>query len=121
MRDAKGRILPQSHRRFALGLMSLFRGLPTGYLGALEQRLTDTEAALHDAITHLHRVKDTPNIRPVRLNSARQSKTTKGSRLAEWAKFPLNSPEEVQRWWAGVGEPDEGSIVSGTFMMAKIQ
>ncbi len=93
-----------------LRLTKIFRGLPGGYLGTLEQRLNDTEAVLHDAITEIHRLKENSNShsssRSVRLDLARPSKITKASRLAEWAKYPLTSPEDVEVWWTGVGKKD---------------
>lgn len=103
-----------------LPLTQVSRGLPGGYVGTLEQRLCATETALYDAITELYMIKDSSrhaSFGPVRLNSARSSNVTKTGRLAEWAKYPLESPEEIERWWMDVGEKDEGSVTLGKFVI----
>ena len=83
--------------------------------------MCDTEAVLHDVLTELHRVQENPSphlaSRPVRLNSARPSKITKTSRLAEWAKYPLKSRDDAECWWIGVGEKDEDYVVLGKLML----
>jgi hypothetical protein len=50
------------------------------------------------------------------LNSARQPNISKTSRLEEWAKYPLKSSEDVERWWIDVEEKDD-YVVSGKFIM----
>ena len=120
MKATKGGL---SHSTNTLCLADTFRGLPSGYVNALEQRLCDTEAALHDAITDLHRLKEdsSPYLssHPLRLNLARSSKTAKTSMLAEWGKYPLQSPEDVERWWVGLGEEDEDSAIAGKSLVPK--
>jgi hypothetical protein len=105
-------------------LTDTFRGLPGGYLSTLEQRLSDTETVLFDAITELQRVKEnmSPHLsfRAVHLNSARPSKITRTSRPAEWSKYPLKCPEDVEHRWMSFGEKDGDNIIPGTFIVPKV-
>ena len=92
-----------------------FRGIPGGYLSALEQRLTDTETALYDAISEIHRRNgDSQGLSQiVPLSSVRSSKASKTSRLAEWTMYPLKSLEDVDHWWMGLREQehvDQGEL-----------
>lgn len=70
------------------------RGIPSGYLNLLEQRLTDTEAALFDVMEQLQTTRakmgmteTAHNTRISQIDIFRSSKSTKTTRMAEWEKL----------------------------------
>ncbi|KFY29702.1 hypothetical protein V494_08543 [Pseudogymnoascus sp. VKM F-4513 (FW-928)] len=84
-------------------------GIPTGYLGNLEQRLNETEAALYSALAELRSLKNDqqfampvdptpsfihPDLAPRELNA------NKVSRMAEWKEHPLTGSGAIERWRA---------------------
>ncbi|KFY72767.1 hypothetical protein V499_07102 [Pseudogymnoascus sp. VKM F-103] len=85
------------------------RGIPTGYLGNLEQRLNETEAALYTALAELRSLKNDqhfvnlpnstslfipPDLAPRELNA------NKMSRMAEWKEHSLTGSGAIERWRA---------------------
>jgi len=82
---------------------SLARGIPTGYLGTLEQRLMETENALSYVLRQLeYSGVDTLSSLAVFecLNTAAGPETNinKTARMAEWKRFPLRSKNALQEW-----------------------
>jgi hypothetical protein len=79
------------------------RGIPSGYISALEQRLNDTEIALHEALSELGNLRRiVPHAEQPRqpcLPLTRVAQLSKASRMAEWKQYPLNSPQDIERWW----------------------
>jgi hypothetical protein len=80
------------------------RGIPGGYLGALETRLNETEIALYNALCELRQLKtertftDHPDLsEPLQ---ARQGNSNKYSRMTEWVTYPLRSSSELAVWWS---------------------
>ena len=91
-----------------------FRGIPGGYLGALETRLNETEIALYNALCELRQLKTQrtftshPDLsEPLQ---ARQANSSKYSRMTEWASYPLRSSSELEVWWSSFDNinPREG-------------
>lgn len=86
-----------------------FRGIPTGYLGNLEQRLNETEAALYSALAELRSLKNDENfLTPLSPASTfvppglapRELNANKMSRMAEWKEHPLTDSGAIERWQA---------------------
>ena len=96
----------QVHFEFCHLCTDNIRGIPGGYLSALEQRLHETEIALYNALCELRKIKsesaftDHPDLsEPLR---SHQAATNKYSRMAEWIRYPLNRSDEVENWWNSV-------------------
>jgi hypothetical protein len=90
------------------------RGIPGGYLGALETRLNESEIALYNALCELRQLKSEstftnhPDIsEPLQ---ARQANSNKYSRMTEWITYPLRSSSELEVWWSSFenSNPREG-------------
>ncbi|KAF8853447.1 hypothetical protein BDZ45DRAFT_77852 [Acephala macrosclerotiorum] len=78
------------------------RGIPGGYLGALEARLNDTEAALYNALCEIRRLNQSSTFSYTNVSepiSSRQDNTSKASRMSEWKQYPLQSSKDVETWW----------------------
>ncbi|OBT65812.1 hypothetical protein VE03_03338 [Pseudogymnoascus sp. 23342-1-I1] len=84
-------------------------GIPTGYLGNLEQRLNETEAALYRALAELRSLKNDQHlVMPVNSTSTsilpdlapRELNANKMSRMAEWKEHPLTGSGAIERWQA---------------------
>jgi hypothetical protein len=95
-----------------------FRGIPGGYLGALETRLNETEIALYNALCELRQLKTQstftshPDLsEPLQ---ARQANSSKYSRMTEWASYPLRSSSELEVWWNSFdnSKQPQGMLVS---------
>ncbi|OAQ95019.1 hypothetical protein VFPFJ_01128 [Purpureocillium lilacinum] len=67
------------------------RGLPLGFVSALEKRLAETENALYRVIQG----SPVEGLGTVQLDPTSHSK---GDRLNEWKNFPLNSMEDILAW-----------------------
>ncbi|KFZ08855.1 hypothetical protein V502_09097 [Pseudogymnoascus sp. VKM F-4520 (FW-2644)] len=83
-------------------------GIPTGYLGNLEQRLNETEAALYSALAELRSLKNDQHFASL-LNSTtsippdlapRELNANKMSRMAEWKEHPLTGSGAIESWRA---------------------
>lgn len=79
------------------------RGIPSGYLNAMEQRLNDTEIALHEALSELGKLRQmVPYAEQPRqpcLSLTRVTQLSKATRMTEWKEHPLNSSQDIERWW----------------------
>jgi len=81
----------------------------------LEQRLTDTEIALSDALYAIRRIKDEYGILPPPSTIPRDNPrkySNKTARMEAWKKFPLEAPQDIKRWWHELNEnydPAQGS------------
>jgi hypothetical protein len=92
----------------------LVRGIPGGYLGALETRLNETEIALYNALCELRKLKlesaftDHPDLsEPLQ---SRQTDGNKYSRMNEWVRYPLKRSDELETWWNSV---DKDKLLEG--------
>lgn len=72
----------------------------------LEQRLTDTEAALFDVMEQLQTIRakmgmteTAHNTRISQIDIFRSSKSTKTTRMAEWEKLSLETAQDIEMWW----------------------
>ncbi|KAK0112093.1 hypothetical protein ONS96_001352 [Cadophora gregata f. sp. sojae] len=81
------------------------RGIPTGYLGLLEQRLGETEVLLYRALSELRALKLQQNSYPGVTSTldipdpiTREANAPKPVRMEEWKEYPLKYEEEVERW-----------------------
>jgi hypothetical protein len=79
------------------------RGIPSGYLNALEQRLNDTEIALHEALSELGKLRQMVPYaeqpwQPC-LSLTRVEQLSKATRMAEWKQYPLSSSQDIEGWW----------------------
>lgn len=90
------------------------RGIPGGYLGALESRLNETEIALYNALCELRKLKSEsaftnhPDLsEPLR---SRHAEASKHSRMNEWIRYPLKESREVETWWDSV---DNNKLLEG--------
>ncbi|PVH87195.1 hypothetical protein DL98DRAFT_649478 [Cadophora sp. DSE1049] len=86
-------------------------GIPGGYVGALEARLIETEIALYNAICELRRNNQVRGFSRPQSYSVpdallrrqhRQGNESKVSKMGEWKRLPLSTPEDVQSWWASL-------------------
>jgi hypothetical protein len=88
-------------------VLTVSRGIPTGYLGTLEQRLNETEIALYNALSEIRNLRGqdqfivaleaaatfvSPEMAPRELNAS------KLSRMQEWKDYPLNDAAGIERW-----------------------
>jgi len=87
------------------------RGVPTGYIAALEQRLLTTEIALYEALSFLHETQP-PTLEPIQHEfdrfgaeqhvqdafSACSTTQTKAAKVLEWQKLPLLSAGQLDKW-----------------------
>ncbi|KAH8586034.1 hypothetical protein B0O99DRAFT_645574 [Bisporella sp. PMI_857] len=82
------------------------RGIPTGYLASLEQRLSETEAALYNALSELRNSKeqgalsnyDGDFIFVAPRHLARDMNPNKIARMEEWKDYPLQDVQSLERW-----------------------
>jgi hypothetical protein len=85
------------------GAWSTCRGIPSGYLNALEQRLNDTEIALHEALSEVGKLRQmipyAEQPRQPCLPLTRVAQLSKAARMAEWKQYPLNTSQDIERWW----------------------
>lgn len=80
------------------------RGIPTGYIAALEQRLLATELALfeemwHSQSTTRNELPDQTRNELVAQFSETGAKQSKASKTKEWQTLPLQSTSERSAWW----------------------
>ncbi|KAH9210795.1 hypothetical protein DL95DRAFT_393158 [Leptodontidium sp. 2 PMI_412] len=84
------------------------RGIPGGYVGALEARLIETEIALYKTICSLRSSSANPALDlsrsssetlPEALLQHEQGNESKVLKMAMWKRLPLSTVEEVQSWW----------------------
>ncbi|KAH6712530.1 hypothetical protein BKA61DRAFT_736913 [Leptodontidium sp. MPI-SDFR-AT-0119] len=84
------------------------RGIPGGYVGALEARLIETEVALYKTICSLRSSSANPALDlsrsssetlPEALLQHEQGNESKVLKMATWKRLPLSTVEEVQSWW----------------------
>jgi hypothetical protein len=85
------------------GAWSTCRGIPSGYLNALEQRLNGTEIALHEALSEVGKLRQmipyAEQPRQPCLPLTRVAQLSKAARMAEWKQYPLNTSQDIERWW----------------------
>ena len=100
------------------------RGFPEGYLSGLEQRLTQTELALFEALTSFTAVQASQAecsahglTGPIAGAFKNQALATgKAGRMAEWERLPLDTREGMRRWYQakaaelGLGGMDGGNV-----------
>jgi hypothetical protein len=81
------------------------RGIPSGYLSYIEQRLLDTEFVVFELLSaiyqsqipiQLHRLSETDRQALVDV-SQKQSKSAK---IEEWKSLPLDTDENRHNWWS---------------------
>ncbi|OAG11132.1 uncharacterized protein CC84DRAFT_1223859 [Paraphaeosphaeria sporulosa] len=80
------------------------RGIPSGYIALVEQRLLESEIVIFELLSTLYNYN--PTVRQHRLSfderhslgewSKQQSKAKK---VEEWTNFPLGTDEQRQAWW----------------------
>ncbi|CAG8960436.1 hypothetical protein HYFRA_00008155 [Hymenoscyphus fraxineus] len=77
------------------------RGIPTGYLGLLEQRLQKTEEALYKTLSELKLLKDNqsgPDKPTIPALKSYDANTSKQTRMEEWKDYPLESSQDLENW-----------------------
>lgn len=87
------------------------RGIPTGYLGLLEQRLNETEKVLYKTLSELA-ARDGLKAREW---TPREAGMSKHERMKEWKEYPLNGEGCIERWrglFGGSDVPDNGKIIN---------
>jgi hypothetical protein len=80
------------------------RGIPSGYLSYIEQRLLDTELVVFELLSTIY--KSQIPIQPQRLSEQdRQAlvdigqKQSKSAKIEEWKSLPLVTDEHRHEWW----------------------
>ncbi|KAH7406920.1 hypothetical protein DE146DRAFT_408836 [Phaeosphaeria sp. MPI-PUGE-AT-0046c] len=80
------------------------RGIPSGYLSYIEQRLLDTELLAFELLSAIY--KSQVPILPQRLSEQEHqtlsdvsTKQPKSSKIEEWKTLPLSTDEERHSWW----------------------
>ncbi|KAF3386373.1 hypothetical protein F1880_001234, partial [Penicillium rolfsii] len=101
------------------------RGLPLGYLNQLEQRLSETEAALYSALVTLRAMRPTTvahaSVKPESIHKQ------KAARMDEWNQLPLRGWSDMGHWLTAMShqftlehpqtpdahftEPSEGGLI----------
>jgi hypothetical protein len=79
---------------------NLRRGLPLGYLNQLEQRLSETEAALYSALVTLRAMRPTTTVQAS--TNPDSVHKQKAARMDEWNQLPLRGWPDMERWLAGM-------------------
>jgi hypothetical protein len=77
-------------------MLTKSRGLPAGYLVALEKRLGETEAALHQTLSELFKGR-VPENAPV-VDVVGKGKL---AIMDEWYRLPLGNKNDQYNWWIG--------------------
>lgn len=104
-------------------LNSHHRGIPGGYVGALEARLIETEIALYKTICSLRSSSANPALDlsrsssetlPEALLQHEQGNESKVLKMATWKRLPLSTVEEVQSWWDSL-RAESGMVCVGEF------
>jgi hypothetical protein len=80
------------------------RGIPSGYLSFIEQRLLDTELVVFELLSTIY--KSQIPIQPQRLSEQdRQTlvdicqKQPKSAKIEEWRSLPMTTDEHRHEWW----------------------
>ncbi|KAF2186002.1 hypothetical protein K469DRAFT_707188 [Zopfia rhizophila CBS 207.26] len=93
------------------------RGIPSGYISFIEQRLLETELVVFELLTAIYQ-SHTPIDQFRSHESARQAvadfsgKQSKSAKVEEWKYFPLASDEQRQRWWQNRQEIIQHGVLS---------
>jgi len=93
------KICPKTQKRSA---HRSIRGLPSGYVSCLEQRLRETELALFETLSSIYEfgernVSNQQGFEPSPFAS--NTETSKAVKIEEWERLPLLSHEQRQTWW----------------------
>ncbi|KAH7386271.1 hypothetical protein BKA64DRAFT_680546 [Cadophora sp. MPI-SDFR-AT-0126] len=96
------------------------RGIPTGYLGLLEQRLSETEILLYHALSELRALKlqqntysSIPGTLDIPDPIPRETNAPKQVRMEEWKEYPLKKEEDIERWRKFIGGETESPMGYG--------
>ena len=89
------------------------RGIPTGYLGLLEQRLNETEAALFGALSELRGLGSSKPLQ-------RDANPSKMTRMEEWKEYPLQGEGGLERWFQLLGT-NQGVLTNVLFQLFEIR
>lgn len=81
----------------------LLRGLPTGYITALERRLTETEAALFSTIPS-QRCLYSNVLQVAQQIGDINDNTTRNAKIDSWKRLPLSSERELDLWRSEISE-----------------
>jgi hypothetical protein len=80
------------------------RGIPSGYLSYIEQRLLDTELVVFELLSAIY--KSPMPIQPQRLSETERQaladisqKQPKSAKIEEWKSLPLTTDEHRHEWW----------------------
>ena len=80
------------------------RGIPSGYISFIEQRLLETEIVVLELLSAIY--KSQVPIEPLRLPERDRrllaeysQKQTKSHKIEEWRNFPLATEEQRHAWW----------------------
>lgn len=85
--------------KFTAKLTILRRGVPLGYIAALEQRLLTTEIALLEALSTFHdKTLITLSITEKKSLRKHDEARSKDARMEEWKRLPLEHISERQAW-----------------------
>ncbi|KAH6106686.1 hypothetical protein HBI69_178960 [Parastagonospora nodorum] len=81
------------------------RGIPSGYLSYIEQRLLDTEVVVFELLSAVY--KSHVPIQPQRLSEAERQaladlsqKQAKSAKIEEWKRLPLDTDKHRHEWWS---------------------
>ena len=80
------------------------RGIPSGYISFIEQRLLETEIVVIELLSAIYKshVPIEPQRLPekdCRLLAEYEQKQAKSHKIEEWKNFPLATEEERRAWW----------------------
>jgi hypothetical protein len=85
----------------------VFRGLPSGYIANIEERLAQTEAALLQALSVIYESDARQSANHLEIPAAAavtekprelEFNEIRIARVKEWNRFPLNTQEQQQNW-----------------------
>lgn len=93
-----------------LRVVILISGLPTGYITALERRLTETESALYAVLCTKHddRTPSAASLARATIEEASRQitmaneQTPRSTRLASWNSLPLACDSDLESWRAEI-------------------
>ena len=81
-----------------------YRGIPSGYISFIEQRLLETEFLCLELLSAIYNSKivieqHTLSDHERRLLAGLEEKQPKSAKIQEWKSFPLATDEQRRNWW----------------------
>lgn len=85
-------------------VVNRFRGIPSGYLSFVEQRLVETEIVVLELLNAIYSTRIPINPQPLPDNARRtlleeSQKQAKTAKIDEWKRLPITTGAQQRAWW----------------------